>query len=116
MDDITLHTTRRKQNAEIVVELDGDLDVYTAAQLRGELGKALADTGDLPLVLDLRNIGFLDSAGLAALLWAQSARRESRHGMRVVIASGSQPERVFRLAGLEAMMSIGHDTVNVARR
>ena len=109
MDEIGLKTTNRKRGAGVIVELDGDLDIYSAPQFRGELGKALADHGDTALFIDLRNLRFIDSAGLAVLLWAQSARRESRHAMQVLIEPGSQAERVFRLSGLESTLAIVDD-------
>ena len=115
MEDIGLTATKQKRKSTLVLELDGDLDVYTAPQLRGELGKALADGGDMPVVLDLRNIGFIDSAGLAALLWAKSARRESRFDFGVVVAPGSQPEQVFRLAGLDSMVSVFQEPLQASR-
>lgn len=105
MQDISLQATARSRNARVVVTIAGDLDVYTAPQLRSELGKGLSNLGDVAVVLDLRDVGFLDSAGLAALLWAKSARRESRHELTVLVAPGSQPERVFKLAGLDGMVS-----------
>ena len=105
LDDSSLKTNRRRESTAVVVEVDGDLDIDNAAQLRGEIGRALSSGGDVPLVLDLRKVTFLDSSGLAALLWARSARRESQFEMRVVVAAGSQPERIFKLAGFESMMT-----------
>ena len=106
LDEISLRTRRRREDAAVIVEVDGDLDAYNAAMLRGEVGKAFADAGDAPLVLDLRNVVYIDSAGLAALLWTKSARRESQFGIQVLISPGGQPERLFKLAGFEALATI----------
>ena len=106
LEDTSLKTTRRQADAAVIVEVDGDLDVYNAAMLRGAIGKAFAGSGDAPLVLDLRHVIYIDSAGLAALLWTKSARRESRFGIQILIASGGQPERLFKLAVFESIVTV----------
>ncbi len=46
-----------------VLTADGEIDMSNA----GQLGDALAQTGDGPVVVDLTAVGYLDSAGLTVL-------------------------------------------------
>ena len=50
-----------------VLRLSGDLDACTAIRLEEELGPQLAAT-DQRLVLDLRDLDFIDSSGIRLLL------------------------------------------------
>ena len=55
-----------------VIDVQGEIDMYTAPRLR-ELLIDLVSTGSCQLVLNLDEVGFLDSAGLGVL--AGSLRR-----------------------------------------
>jgi anti-anti-sigma factor len=57
-----------------VLRIDGDIDACTAPQLR-ERVIDLAGNGTVHVIADLRGVGFLDSAGLGALV---AARKELR--------------------------------------
>jgi anti-anti-sigma factor len=73
--------------------LCGELDMATAAQLT-ELEHV-----EGPLLLDLRDVSFIDSCGIAGLL--RLYRRCQRDGCAFLIESCSRPvERVLRIVGL----------------
>ena len=59
-----------------VVTVAGEIDIATAARLRERLFELAA--GGRPLVADLDQVRFIDSAGLAALVGA--ANRAAAHG------------------------------------
>ena len=83
-----------------VVEVDGDLDAYSAARLQPLLYR-FADDGEVAtLVVDLERVPFLDSAGLGALIGALKHTR-ARHA--ALALAGLQPpvERVLRITGLD---------------
>lgn len=50
-----------------VLRIDGDIDAYAAPQLRDRVTD-LAGHGTVHIIADLRGAGFLDSAGLGALV------------------------------------------------
>jgi anti-sigma B factor antagonist len=50
-----------------VVEMRGELDMATSAQLLESLQR-LVDAGDRHLVVDLAEVSFMDSSGLGALV------------------------------------------------
>lgn len=73
-----------------VLRIDGDIDACTAPQLR-ERVLDLAGTGTVHVIADLRGVGFLDSAGLGALV---AARKELRGRAGVAHAGGRDwPDR-----------------------
>jgi anti-sigma B factor antagonist len=61
-----------------------DLDARTGPRLR-EMAWQVAEEGAETLVLDLAKVGFVDSAGLGALLSAHKALRAKGH--RLVLAN-----------------------------
>lgn len=87
----------------VVVRLAGELDAHTAPRLRSLLAEQLL-AGPGNLVLDLADLVFIDSAGLASLIAADKGTR--RAGMRLVLAAPRPAVRkVLSLTGIDAVLS-----------
>lgn len=52
-----------------VLHIEGDMTIYTAAELKNELAKQLAAPGDMEM--DLSEVGEMDTAGLQLLVLAK---------------------------------------------
>ena len=65
----------RHEQGYPVVTVAGEIDIATAARLRERLFELAA--GGRPLVADLDQVRFIDSAGLAVLVGAASGRRRT---------------------------------------
>jgi anti-sigma B factor antagonist len=80
-----------------VVTVFGELDIATADDLRPVLEKALDIPGDVEI--DLRGVTFVDSSGIAVLVWAAW---RLRHRDRLLKLRGARPRirNIFDLAGL----------------
>ena len=81
-----------------VLRIDGDIDAWTAPQLR-ERVRDLAGSGTVHLIADLRGVGFLDSAGLGALVAARKELR-SRAGSLMLVAGPGRVVQMLRITGL----------------
>jgi len=90
--------------AGLLVTALGELDVYTAGELRACLSAA-ADAGITSIVLDLRAVSFMDSVALAAIVCAQ--RRLGEGGrMALVTDPDSYGMLILRAAGLPAALEL----------
>jgi anti-anti-sigma factor len=82
----------------------GELDIATTPELEQALADATADAV-AEIVLDLRELTFMDSTGLRALAQANSRAGES--GIALSIIRGPrQIERVLEISGLGAMLPL----------
>jgi anti-anti-sigma factor len=90
-------TTLTRRNREPVgvdwMTVAGELDLASAGRLELELA---ALSGPVTVV-DLREVAFIDVAGVRALLRAQRAAAEE--GREVLILAGRRARRVLRLMG-----------------
>ena len=77
----------------------GELDLSTAEELDTELKRAEASAPDT-LVLDLRELQFMDSTGLRIVL-AADARARERGAKLVVVRAPDEVDRVFRLTRMD---------------
>jgi len=85
-----------------VVALAGELDLSTMGQLEGRLLGELRTRPEL--VVDLSDLDFIDSSGIGLLIQAFKAADGGR--MYTVIASGSQVDRVFTIAGINGALPV----------
>ncbi len=108
--DITIHTQQVNERCTSVV-LAGRLDARNAQTVKETL-KQLIDGGTTHLVLDLAQVPFIDSAGLAALV---SALKLTRRVKGNVLLAGVQPQArtLFSLTMLDQVFTI-HPSVEAA--
>lgn len=81
-----------------VLLVAGEVDVYTAPQLRERIMALLAD-GARHVVADLRGVDFLDSTGLGALVGGLKRLRE-QGGSLTLVTGTDKILRIFRITGL----------------
>jgi anti-sigma B factor antagonist len=84
-----------------VVSVRGELDLYTAPQLReAVLG---LDAGSPPHVaVDLSDVGFIDSSGLGAIIACLKHVREQDGELALVTPEASPLTKLLALTGLDA--------------
>jgi anti-sigma B factor antagonist len=97
----------RPRPGVVVVRPTGDLDAYTAPELRSRL-QGVTGTDTRIVVVDLSGVTFIDSAGLGALVGAHRRMREAGGVLRIV-----QPPplvgRAFELTGLNEVLDLCED-------
>jgi len=92
----------------VVVRLAGDLDLYNVEQVRAGLAGAI-DRSPSRLVVDAREVEFIDSTALGALV---DAHRKCTGGLR--IAGPQDPiRRALQVSGIDRHLTV-HDSVDDA--
>ncbi len=79
MDDFSVQSERRDKVT--VVAVSGRVDSVTAATLDEELAKVVRD--NKKVVLDLKNVSYLSSAGVRAILRASQTAQKSGGGVKL---------------------------------
>ena len=92
--------------------LSGEIDLSTVGEVQGQLDEALA-AGPGLLLLDMREVTFLDSSGLRMLLGLN--RRQREQGKRLVLAPGRRVARVLELTGAGRELETVEDPGQVSR-
>lgn len=87
-----------------VVQVEGELDMSTAAQLERRLEEPLA-AADSRLLIDLGRCEFIDSTGIALIVRAWQAL----DGRFSLCGVGNQVKRVLDVTGLEATIPTHRD-------
>ena len=102
--------THNKDGIEIV-DVEGEIDVYTAPRLR-ELLIDLVNNGHYQLIVNMEKVEFLDSTGLGVLVGGLK-RVRAHDGSLDLVCTQERILKIFRITGLTKVFGI-HDTVDQA--
>lgn len=96
-----------------IVELAGEIDVYTSPKVKDALGE-LIDRGVYNLVIDLEKVRYIDSTGLGVLIGGLKRVRE--HGGTVnLVCTNPQIKKIFDITGLVKIFGI-YDSEDAAMK
>ncbi|MHB9035946.1 MAG: STAS domain-containing protein [Armatimonadota bacterium] len=87
-----------------IIELEGEVDVYTAPQLKQQIINIL-ESGAKELIIDLTKVDYLDSTALGVLIGGLKRMREV-DGNMVLICPSPRIRRVFEITGLDKIFDI----------
>jgi anti-anti-sigma factor len=85
-----------------LVSIHGDVDLKTARSFRTALDEAAQD-GKSRLIVDMSEVPFMDSSGLAALIGAQKALKDQA---RLIVVCPDNLRRIFEVTRLDSLVSV----------
>ena len=102
-----LDIDERRDDGTVILGLAGERDIAAAAAVEAAVERARAG-GLERLVLDLRELEFLDSTGIQAILRADLAAREDPFEL-VIVRGSPAVERLFALLALHERLTVVDD-------
>jgi anti-sigma B factor antagonist len=90
-----------------LLSVEGELDIATAPRMIAALNEAVAEMA-APLVVDLTNVVFMDSTGLALLMNARRRVVRLGHGFAIICPHGPIA-RVFEIADMVESLRVCPD-------
>ena len=97
-----------------LIRLNGRLDARSSSDVKEALQELLSEHKQRKIIIDLQDVPFIDSSGLAALVSGLRLARENE-GDIVLSGAQSQAQIVFRLTMLDRIFTI-HPTLEDARQ
>lgn len=98
----------------INLKIEGRLDALEAPALRTAINEQL-EQGPTSLIIDLHDVEFVDSAGLAALVKGMKDSRRGGGDLRIVSPVAEDAMRVFKLTRFDKVFAM-FDTLDAAQR
>jgi anti-sigma B factor antagonist len=87
-----------------VLRVTGEVDVYTAPELRERVVEMLAE-GVVHLIVDLQDVVFLDSTGIGALVGVLR-RVRALDGSLMLVTSSERLLNIFDMTGLGSVFDV----------
>ena len=98
---------QRLSGVAVVVRVTGELDTLTAPAVDAQLTDVQADlVGSATLVVDLSDLTFMSSAGLALLVTHHERCAEQGSRLRVVTGDNRSVLRPVRITGLDTVLDL----------
>jgi anti-sigma B factor antagonist len=94
----------RKVDGHSVVDVKGEIDVYTAPKLREKLIELVSE-GSYDVVVNLEGVDFLDSTGLGVLVGALK-RVKAHDGNLSLVCTQDKILKIFKITGLTKVFPI----------
>ncbi len=92
----------KNEDGYMLLTVKGEIDLYNAKQLKEKVGYVTEDTDAANLVLDIRNVKYIDSTGLGILIGIK--RRIAEGGGRLILVLTS--ERIIKLFSITGLSNI----------
>ena len=92
----------KKNTAETMIRISGRLDTITAPTLDKTINEEIGDTKNL--ILDMKNLEYISSAGLRVLLGAQ--KKMQKIGSMKVVNVCEEVMEVFEMTGFADILVI----------
>jgi stage II sporulation protein AA (anti-sigma F factor antagonist) len=93
----------KQQDRGIIACLYGELDHHSAMQTRESLDRLISMYQDTDLVLDLKNLSFMDSSGLGVIIGRYKKLKSSGRSLYVTNPS-RQIDKVMNVSGLYSII------------
>ncbi len=106
-----LSLDHRTESNFTVLEVGGEVDVYTAPKLREKLVELVSD-GHYRIMVDMTKVEFLDSTGLGVLVGGLK-RVRSHDGTLGLVCNQERILKIFRITGLTKVFPI-YDSLDEA--
>lgn len=103
---LDLSLERRTHGTWAVVDVGGELDLYTAPSFRESVLEAAGDTDPPKVIVDFRGLGFIDSSGLGAIVACLKHLRERGGDLALAAPEGSGLRRLLDLTGLDRVLTL----------
>jgi anti-anti-sigma factor len=106
--DGTLAIRVSGDNSDRRLSVSGELDLANAQTLEEHLKRAEDEAG-VQITLDMSELEFIDSTGIAVLVAAHHRLAEAGGRLELVPSRASEVQRVLAITGLDAELSFAQD-------
>ena len=103
----------KREGKRSVVEVTGDIDLYTSPKLRQTVLELFRQRGQETVIVDLSGVQYIDSSGIASLV--EGLQEAKKIDARFVLAGLNEaPRHVLELTRLLAVFEIADSAEEVA--
>jgi anti-sigma B factor antagonist len=107
VDEIRLETQIRANSHLVVIDVTGEIDLYTAPQFKRALSETI-DDGHKNIVVNLKQVSYMDSSGFGTLLGA-TKRVRPEGGSVNLVGCNDAIHRMLRITRLNTVFGIFDD-------
>ncbi len=96
------------QDKTLIVNFNGELDHHSAEETRKEIDRTYFEKRLKNIVLDLKNLNFMDSSGIG-LIMGRYKNVSDNGGKLYIINVSSRVEKILKMSGILKIVEIYND-------
>ena len=104
-----MNLTSFLQDKRLTIILKGEIDHHLAKEIMREIGEKIDDYLPTACILDYKNVTFMDSSGIAVILFTLRKMRQMEGELRLQNLPANV-EKVIRMAGIQKLITISERT------
>ncbi len=104
MENIRIDTTLRHVNDIPVLDVVGEIDIYTTPQFKEAVGKVI-DEGKRGIIINMAEVSYMDSSGFGTLLSA-TKRLRPLSGSLHLVGSNEAISRMLQITRLNTIFGV----------
>lgn len=104
-----MNLTSFLQDKRLTILLKGEIDHHMAKETMHEIGEKIDDYLPTACILDYKNVSFMDSSGIAVILFTLRKMRQLEGELRLQNLPANV-EKVIRTAGIQKLINISERT------
>ena len=104
-----MNLTSFLQDKRLTIILKGEIDHHLAKEIMHEIGEKIDDYLPTACILDYKNVTFMDSSGIAVILFTLRKMRQMEGELRLQNLPANV-EKVIRMAGIQKLITISERT------
>lgn len=114
MNAAQLSINQQLTDKGLCIKAVGEVDLTTAPQLRIPLMQTVNSSDRSAVIVDLSQVDFIDSAGLALLVETRKKLAPESRTLHILLTPGRQPERVLKLGHFDTIMNLAYNLEDVS--
>lgn len=103
MESIRLETSTREINDFTILDMSGEIDVYTAPKFK-EVVNQIINSGQKDLIVNMQHVSYMDSSGFGTLLSATKRLRPDG-GTVNLVACNNSIDRMLHITRLNTVFN-----------
>ncbi len=103
LETIRLETQLRNVDGRQVLDVKGEVDVYTAPQFKEAVNK-MVDSGEKHLLIDMSGVRYMDSSGFGTLLSVMKRLKPNGGSINLINVSGPI-DRILKITRLNQVFA-----------
>ncbi|HOY65119.1 MAG TPA: anti-sigma factor antagonist [bacterium] len=111
--DLKLEVKREKEYTYVTV--NGEIDLYNAHKLKEKIGQTMDGMDSPNMVLDLKDVDYIDSTGLGILIGIKRRVSENKGELALVLRS-DRIHKLFEITGLINIFAIARSSEEAIAR
>lgn len=93
----------KRKNKTLIIQIAGEIDHHTAAELRRQTESALEQMGGRNIIFGFQEVTFMDSSGIGVLI-GRYKQVKSLGGRIALVCPNEKIEEIIRLSGLSSLL------------